>query len=290
MGPLDVSRFGAPVTEPALVAGLSVASTLFLTASIAMPGLMLIVSRMRGHRFGRPVLPVLTSRLSLALYPTLSAWDNLLFFGRIYGLRGRRLKERVEAALDAVGLRDRAKDAVETFSGGMKRRVNLAAALVHEPKILFLDEPTVGVDPQSRNHIFETVERLSGQGTTVLYTTHYMEEAERLCDRVAIMDQGRILALDTPKDLVATLGGGVIEIGLREVVDGVLDRMKAIPQVTSAQLTDRTLSLRARGASAALVSVINALNDSGAVVNSLKILEPSLETVFLHLTGKQLRD
>jgi linearmycin/streptolysin S transport system ATP-binding protein len=226
----------------------------------------------------------------LALYPTLSAWDNLVFFGRIYGLRGPRLKERVGHALEAVGLQERARDTVDTFSGGMKRRVNLAAALVHEPKILFLDEPTVGVDPQSRNHIFETVERLSGEGTTVLYTTHYMEEAERLCGRVAIIDQGRILALDTPKALVATLGGSVIEVGLGEVVDGILDRLKAIPAVTSAQLSDRTLSLRTGGVTVALAPVINALTDGGAVINALNIREPNLETVFLHLTGKQLRD
>jgi ABC-2 type transport system ATP-binding protein len=226
----------------------------------------------------------------IALYPTLSAWDNLVFFGQIYGLRGRRLRERVAAVLEAVGLQDRARDVIDTFSGGMKRRVNLAAALVHEPRILFLDEPTVGVDPQSRNRIFETVERLSGEGTTVLYTTHYMEEAERLCDRVAIMDQGQILALGTPGDLVATQGGGFIEIGLGETGQGIEDRMRAIPQVRSAYLSDHTLSLRARGTNAALAPVINALSDGGAVVSSLSILEPNLETVFLNLTGKHLRD
>src|SRR6185503_5684768 len=123
-----------------------------------------------------------------------------------------------------------------------------------------------------------------------LYTTHYMEEAERLCDRVAIMDQGRILALDTPKRLVATLGGGVIEVGLRDLVDGIVQRLEAVPSITSVQLTDHTVSLRAVGASAALAPVINVLNESGAVINSLSILEPNLETVFLHLTGKHLRD
>ena len=226
----------------------------------------------------------------LALYPTLSARDNLVFFGRIYGLRGRRLRERVAHALEAVGLQDRAGDVIDTFSGGMKRRVNLAAALVHEPRILFLDEPTVGVDPQSRNHIFETVERLSREGTTVLYTTHYMEEAERLCDRVAIMDQGQILALGTPADLVATQGGGFIEVGLRETGEGIVERMNDIPAIRSAQLSDHTLSLRSRGTNAALAPLINALSAGGAVVGSLSILEPNLETVFLSLTGKHLRD
>jgi len=226
----------------------------------------------------------------LALYPTLSARDNLVFFGRIYGLRGRRLRERVAHALEAVGLQDRAGDVIDTFSGGMKRRVNLAAALVHEPRILFLDEPTVGVDPQSRNHIFETVERLSQEGTTVLYTTHYMEEAERLCDRVAIMDQGQILALGTPADLVATQGGGFIEVGLRETGEGIVERMNDIPAIRSALLSDHTLSLRSRATNAALAPLINALSAGGAVVGSLSILEPNLETVFLSLTGKHLRD
>ena len=225
----------------------------------------------------------------LALYPTLSAWDNLAFFGQLYGLKGRRLRERVAAVLETVGLGDRAHDAVGTFSGGMKRRVNLAAALVHEPRVLFLDEPTVGVDPQSRNHIFETVEQLSRAGTTVLYTTHYMEEAERLCDRVAIMDQGRILALGTPRELVAEQGGGHIEVGLRRVGEGALERVRAIPAVRSAALSDHTLSLRACG-TAALALVLNALHDCGAELSSLAILEPNLETVFLRLTGKHLRD
>ncbi len=150
----------------------------------------------------------------LALYPTLSAWDNLAFFGRIYGLRGAELQERIDAVLELVGLRNRAGDAVRTFSGGMKRRLNIAAGLLHRPRLLFLDEPTVGVDPQSRNFIFEHVQRLKGEGMTILYTTHYMEEAEHLCDRVAIMDDGHILALDTAKELIGLLGGGVIHLGL----------------------------------------------------------------------------
>jgi ABC-2 type transport system ATP-binding protein len=226
----------------------------------------------------------------LALYPMLTARENLWFFGRLYGLDGRRLRARVAQVLADVGLTDRADDVIETFSGGMKRRVNLAAALVHEPRVLFLDEPTVGVDPQSRNHIFETVQRLAREGTTVLYTTHYMEEAERLCDRVAVMDEGRILALGTPAELVASQGGGVIEVGLREPVPEILDRLRALQCVTRVQLADHKVSLRTCGSSAALAPVIGALNEGGAVVNSVAILEPNLETVFLQLTGKQLRD
>ncbi len=132
------------------------------------------------------------------------------------------LKERIAAVLDLVGLRDRVKDAVHTFSGGMKRRLNIAAGLIHQPCILFLDEPTVEVDPQSRNFIFEHVERLKAEGMTIIYTTHYMEEAERLCDRVAIMDEGRIIALDTPKRSIGLLGGGVIHIGVTAGVSAAL--------------------------------------------------------------------
>ena len=142
----------------------------------------------------------------LALYPELSANDNLVFFGRMAGLGGREAKEVARANLETVGLADRAKDKVDNFSGGMKRRVNIAIALMNRPKMLFLDEPTVGIDPQSRNHIFDTVESLRDEGMTVLYTTHYMEEADRLCDRVGVIDHGRLIALGTPRELKARIG------------------------------------------------------------------------------------
>ena len=145
----------------------------------------------------------------LALYPTLSARDNLTFFGSIYDLRGNPLRERVDAMLAMIELSDRADEAVKNYSGGMKRRVNIAAGLLHQPEVLFLDEPTVGVDPQSRNAIFEAVEELNRAGVTVIYTTHYMEEAQRLCHRVAIIDEGQIIALDTPSALIRSLGGGI---------------------------------------------------------------------------------
>src|SRR5512137_765278 len=159
----------------------------------------------------------------LALYPTLSARANLNFFGRIHGLRGRQLKERVNDVLHVVALTERANQAVDKYSGGMKRRVNIAAGLVHQPRLLFLDEPTVGVDPQSRNQIFESVQRLNRErGMTVVYTSHYMEEVELLCNRVAIVDQGKIIALDTIKNLTALLGGGVIKVGVPKVSDELL--------------------------------------------------------------------
>ena len=142
----------------------------------------------------------------LALYPELSAIDNLIFFGRMAGLNGRSAKETAYENLAAVGLHDRAKDKVDHFSGGMKRRINIATALMSDPRLLFLDEPTVGIDPQSRNHIFETVEKLRDHGMTILYTTHYMEEADQLCDRLGIMDHGQMIRIGSPEELKSEFG------------------------------------------------------------------------------------
>ena len=227
----------------------------------------------------------------LALYPTLSARDNLLYFGRIYGLKGSDLRQQVDDVLKMVGLSDRAGDAVETFSGGMKRRVNIAAGLLHRPEVLFLDEPTVGVDPQSRNFIFENVESLNQAGLTVLYTTHYMEEAQRLCDRVAIIDQGQIIALDTPEALIDSLGGGIIHLGVPPEMPGsLIAEVERLPNVQSVAHKDDKLEITAQHAQRALIGVIEVLNEADVSITSLVILEPNLETVFLHLTGKQLRN
>jgi len=227
----------------------------------------------------------------LALYPTLSARDNLLFFGRIYGLKGLNLRQRVDDALKMVGLFDRAGDAIETFSGGMKRRVNIAAGLLHKPEVLFLDEPTVGVDPQSRNFIFDNVESLNQDGLTVLYTTHYMEEAQRLCNRVAIVDQGQIIALDTPKGLIDSLRGGIIHLGVPpEMPASLVTEVERLPDVQSVAHTDNKLEITAQHTQHALVNVIKVFNEADISITSLEILEPNLETVFLHLTGKRLRD
>ena len=247
----------------------------------------------------------------LALYPTLSARENLMFFGRIYGLRGKELRQRVSAMLEVVQLTDRADDAVEKYSGGMKRRVNIAAGLLHEPEILFLDEPTVGVDPQSRNAIFESVEALNRAGTSIVYTTHYMEEAERLCHRVAIIDEGKIIALDTPSGLIQSLGGGVIQVGLDDgAVQGPLGEFGAEPEagvpgkrvlqvveqvgdlasVKAASLSDGLLKIEAHRAQEALIGVLEITNQLDVRITMLQILEPNLEGVFLHLTGKKLRE
>jgi ABC-2 type transport system ATP-binding protein len=227
----------------------------------------------------------------LAVYPQLSARDNLLFFGRIYGLKRRQLQQRVNDLLELVGLNERANDLVNNFSGGMKRRVNIAAGLLHQPQILFLDEPTVGVDPQSRNFIFENIETINGQGMTILYTTHYMEEAERLCHRVAIIDQGQIIALDTPKALIDSLGGGIIRLGLPEMAEETfIAKIKKLPGVKDTSRQDNTLSVQTYHSQEALMQIIQLLNTVGATINTLEILEPNLESVFLHLTGRRLRD
>ncbi len=227
----------------------------------------------------------------LALYPTLSAWDNLAFWGRLYGLRGRALHERIAAVLEMVGLHERAHDPVKTFSGGMKRRLNIAAGLIHQPRLLLLDEPTVGVDPQSRNFIFEHIERLKAEGTAILYTTHYMEEAERLCDRVAIMDEGRIIALDTPQGLMRLLGGGIIYVRLPAEAAAALSRARdALPHVREVTVQDHRLKLETTDVQAALLELIAWCNRHNVSILSLEVLEPNLESVFLHLTGKRLRD
>jgi ABC-2 type transport system ATP-binding protein len=248
----------------------------------------------------------------LALYPTLSARANLNFFGRIYGLGGKALKERVEDVLEIVALTERADEAVERYSGGMKRRVNIAAGLVHQPKLLFLDEPTVGVDPQSRNHIFESVIRLNKErGMTVVYTSHYMEEVELLCNRVAIIDQGKIIALDTIKNLTAMLGGGVIKVGLHFADDVLLKQITALAAVKQASLLLQmekpmlekgeetgapivpqpvVVKIETVNSQEALVNVIGFFREKDIPVLSLEILESNLESVFLHLTGKQLRE
>jgi ABC-2 type transport system ATP-binding protein len=238
----------------------------------------------------------------IALYPTLSARDNLRFFGEMYGLKERDLNERVETVIEYVSMAERAKDAIKTYSGGMKRRINLAAGLVHNPKLLFLDEPTVGVDPQSRNHIFESVERLNKeQGMSILYTTHYMEEAERLCHRIAIIDRGQIIAMDTPKNLIGMLGGGIIQVGMVREDEGILKAVSGLSEVRTASYIPQVeteagvpskvvLKVEARQHSnAALVQLIQLFNEKNVQMISLETLEPNLETVFLHLTGKSLR-
>jgi ABC-2 type transport system ATP-binding protein len=227
----------------------------------------------------------------LALYPSLSAYENLEFFARIYGLKGKEVKERVNQLLDIVQLRERANESIDTYSGGMKRRINLAAGLLHEPSILFLDEPTVGVDPQSRNAIFESIEALNRKGMTIIYTTQYMEEAERLCHRIAILDHGQIIAMDTPTNLIQRYGHGRIHL---EIADGKVGPVSlAIQNLANIQTVthhDQCIEIKVQAPQEALVSIFEEINKLDAQVVSLQILNANLETVFLNLTGKNLRE
>jgi ABC-2 type transport system ATP-binding protein len=216
---------------------------------------------------------------ALALYEELTAEENLGFCAKLYGVRGSKLRQRIEWSLDLAGLADRSQEPVSKFSGGMKRRLNLACALVHDPAIVFLDEPTAGVDPQSRAYIFEAVERLRNEGLTVVYTTHYMEEAQRLCDRVAIMDRGKILALDTVDNLIEEHGGGsLVTVELERVPENLAYAEGELVETTLRIQTDRPFMEVAKIASMSLP------------MTSLKVDRPDLEAVFLHLTGRSLRD
>jgi ABC-2 type transport system ATP-binding protein len=225
----------------------------------------------------------------LALYGELTARENLRFFGSLYGLDAKTLHDRVEELLQAVGLEDRADDRVETFSGGMKRRLNLGAALVHRPQLLLLDEPTTGVDPQSRNHIFEEVRRLNAAGMTVVYTSHYMEEVEALCRRIGIIDHGRLIACDTLPALLKQLHGH-IRFRVREAPADLWDRVRQLPGVFSAKNNGRALELECQEVEGTLVRLISTLQALRLELTSLETQEPNLERVFLQLTGRALRD
>jgi len=241
--------------------------------------------------------PAARARIGLApqwlgLYPDLTGRENLEFWGRMYGLEGSGLASAVDAALSGVGLIDRARDLVATYSGGMMRRLNLASALLHRPPLLVLDEPTVGVDPQSRNAIFEHVAKLRAEGTAILYTTHYMEEAERLCDRIGIIDGGRLQAEGTRRELLACLG----EDACVEVTLGSDDAARAasvaasLAGVASAAALDGGIRVVAKDATAVLPSLLEALLGAGLRPNRIELREPDLEAVFLRLTGRALRD
>ncbi len=215
----------------------------------------------------------------MSLYDELTAEENLAFFARMYGLAGKLLRDRVDWSLEFAGLTDRRKSRVKTFSGGMQRRLNLATALVHDPQVILMDEPTVGVDPQSRNHIFTSIEELKQQRRTVIYTTHYMEEAQRLCDRVAIMDHGKILDVDSVDSLVERHGG-------RSVIKANLKQVPEDPNVLPVSLDGLSLRFESEHP----LEEIGRLSSAGIVFNTLEVARPDLETVFLTLTGRSLRD
>jgi ABC-2 type transport system ATP-binding protein len=240
----------------------------------------------------------------LALYPDLTARENLAFFGRLYRLSGDVLEARIDEALASVGLADRGGDRIGTYSGGMKRRANMAAGLLHRPRLLVLDEPTVGVDPQSRNAILETV---AGLGIAVLYTTHYMEEAAKLCRRVGIIDDGHLIAEGTPRALVEAHGGpdririwfgdedatgdGAALGGMDAAAEAELrDACRRIPGVSDARAAEGGAELTAGGGTALIPDVVKAAEAHGVALSGIEVLKPDLEGVFLALTGKELRD
>jgi ABC-2 type transport system ATP-binding protein len=228
---------------------------------------------------------------SFALYPSLCARDNLVFFGRIYGLNGKRLKERMSHVLEIVQLTDRVKQTVSTFSSGMKRRLNIAAGLLHEPDMLILDEPTVGVDPQSRNAILESIKSLNQSGVTVLYTTHYIEEAQRLCDRIAIIDQGKIIALDHPARLIQDLGKANIHMEFNISIDHeLLSQLEHIGLVRVIDDQRRRIHVETNRIDEASRELLELMKTRDGLIKTLDISEPNLETVFIHLTGRNLRD
>lgn len=230
----------------------------------------------------------------IALYPDLTARENLAFWGRMYGLRGSYLKERVDAVLQVADLSERANAKVETYSGGMKRRINIAVGLLHQPKMLFMDEPTVGIDPQSRRRILDTVKELNDKGLTVLYTTHYMEEAEELSDRIGIIDHGKLIAVGTQAELTQMVGEyDTLRIGLEpgtvepaEIARSV-EGAKGIHRVSQ---EENALVVQADDATASLGDIVARVEKAGGHVQSLRVEEPNLEAVFLHLTGRALRD
>ncbi|MCL1692957.1 MAG: ABC transporter ATP-binding protein [Actinomycetia bacterium] len=226
----------------------------------------------------------------LAIYPDLTARENLRFFGKLYNI-GESLSERVDEILDIIELSDRADDQTKEYSGGMKRRLNIGLGLLHKPDLLILDEPTVGVDPQSRNAILENVERLGAEGMAVLYTTHYMEEAERLCDRVGIIDEGQIIAEGTRRDLVALVGErDRLHLELSGDASTVADAVSAIDGIESCSSAGPELEVVTVSASRSLPDVVLAVTEAGLDVHSIQVSEPDLESVFLHLTGKALRE
>ena len=230
---------------------------------------------------------------AIALYLDLTARENLDFWGRMYDLSGAALREASDRGLDAVGLAPRADDIVSTFSGGMQRRLNLACGILHRPKLLVLDEPTVGVDPQSRSAIFDLVERMRDAGTAILYTTHYMEEAERLCARIGIIDSGRLIAEGTRQELVANLGQDArIEIGLGhgEAPERAAAAVAPLEGVHSAAVENDYLHVVADHGANRLPALLTALLNAGMVVESVRVVEPNLEDVFLRMTGRALRD
>ncbi|MCT4620247.1 MAG: ABC transporter ATP-binding protein [Marinisporobacter sp.] len=228
----------------------------------------------------------------LALYETLNTKDNLRFFGSLYGLKGKKLNKRVEEVIDLIGLREKANQPVEEYSGGMKRRVNIGIALMHNPQIIILDEPTVGIDPQSRNHILKTIKRLNKEkGITVIYTSHYMEEVEYLCNRIGIIDYGKLIALGTKEELKnRTDACDVLQITYSNVDEEIVHKIENIQGVEKVAILKQSVKILINPKKRSAIDIVDELKKLGITITSFSYQEVNLETIFLQLTGKTLRD
>jgi ABC-2 type transport system ATP-binding protein len=229
----------------------------------------------------------------IALYEDLTARENLTFWGQMYGLSGAPLRKRLGEVLEQIGLTDKANHRLKTYSGGMKRRVNIGVGLLHRPRLLFMDEPTVGIDPQSRRAILDTVKALNQQGVTVLYTTHYMEEAQELSHRVGIIDHGQMIALGTQKELTQQVGQRDtlrLNVGEAQSAAQLANALRSLPGVIHADASDHEVVVMVPSAADVLAAVVTRANEIGVKLRSVDIEEPNLEAVFLNLTGRALRD
>ena len=229
----------------------------------------------------------------IALYDDLTALENLIYWGRLYDLDGQELNQRVNEVLGIIDLKDRAKDRIKTYSGGMKRRINIAAGLLHKPKLLFMDEPTVGIDPQSRRMILDMVKELNNQGMSILYTTHYMEEAQELSDRVGIIDQGKLIAIGTQNELTQQVGESDsirIETDPMDDLPSIASQLEGFGEISQVMVEADGLTLITKDAEHNLAPIITQTVQAGARIKSVEVIEPNLETVFLQLTGRALRD
>ena len=227
----------------------------------------------------------------IALYPTLTGYENLSFWGNVNGLKGQELKKRILEVSDIIGLNGRLKDRVDKYSGGMKRRLNIGAALLHKPGLLIMDEPTVGIDPQSRNHILDTVFEINKQGMTFIYTSHYMEEVEYLCNELCIMDEGNIIASGTQQQLVDLVKEKAqIDLKLSKIDEEVVSRLREIKGVHEVKVNENVIRLFGSSTDVLLADIIAKVTENGWMIETIDVKKPNLESVFLHLTGKALRD
>lgn len=227
----------------------------------------------------------------IALFWDLKAYENVTFFGRLYGLKGETLKNSVKEALEFTGLWDRRKDYPKQYSGGMRRRLNIACAIVHKPKLIIMDEPTVGIDPQSRKHILNSVKKLNQRGSTVIYTSHYMEEIEEICDEIVIMDKGKIIARGTNEELKALISTeDKITMELSGINYTVVENIKKIPGVKDCVVDENSMKVISNKNSKNLGTIIDVIVNNGIDINKINVDKPTLEGVFLTLTGRKLRD